>query len=295
MFTDLKEGLLKQDIKNKMGKETNISWCDVTWNPARGCRKVDADCRFCYMYRGSLNATRYDPKIVRRTKTVFNLPLKIKEPSKIFTSSLTDFFIEDIDEYRNECWEIIRKCPRHIFQILTKRPERILQNLPEFWDEIKGRCWLGTSIGSQEGVQRLFDLQKVRQKASVLFLSIEPLHGEMDLMYPENIFPDGPQTCCSGQECGCGGMPVEPPIIHGINWCIIGGESGNENGKYKYRPCKIEWIEKIISACKFASVPVFVKQLGTHLSKELKLSDRHGTNMDEWPCHLKIREFPKTK
>jgi len=144
-----------------MALKSNIQWTDATWNIARGCTKVDEDCKFCYMYRDSFDNSRYDPKQVVRTKTVFNLPIKLTTPSKIFTCSLTDFFHEAIDSYRHEAWDIIRQCPQHIFQILTKRPERIEANLPEYWDEIKDRCWLGTSVGSQKGIQRMIDLAMI--------------------------------------------------------------------------------------------------------------------------------------
>lgn len=77
-----------------------------------------------------------------------------------------------------------------------------------------------------------------------------------------------------------------------FDWIIIGGESGNETGKYRYRPCKIEWMEDIINAFP-KNVKVFVKQMGTHLAKELRMSDRHGGNIDEFPPTLQIREFPK--
>jgi protein gp37 len=114
-------------------QNTNIQWTDNTWNIARGCTKVDEDCKYCYMYRDSMENTRYNPLDVVRTKTVFNFPLKYKEtmssvwPGRplIFTSSLTDVFHPAIDGYRNEMWDIIRQCPHLIFQILTKRPERM--------------------------------------------------------------------------------------------------------------------------------------------------------------------------
>ena len=132
--------------------QTSIQWTDYSWNIAVGCTKVDADCLNCYMYRDSLKETRYNPREIKKTKTVFNLPLRIKVPSKIFTCSLTDFFHEGIDSYRIEAWDIIRQCPQHIFQILTKRPERIINHLPTYWDEIRDRVWLGTSVGSQNGI-----------------------------------------------------------------------------------------------------------------------------------------------
>lgn len=284
-----------------MGNLSSIQWTDATWNIARGCTKVDADCKYCYMYRQSLNNTRYKADQVIKTKTVFSLPLHYKETKSacwpgrplIFTSSLTDFFHEDIDGFRNEAWDIIRRCPHLIFQILTKRPERIKDHLPEDWGEGYENVWLGTSIGSPEGIDRLFYLQGV--KAKTKFLSIEPLHQAIDLMYPVEIFPEGPQMCCDGRECGCLGRPVDPPLLYGIDWVIVGGESGNDNGKYKYRPCKIKWIGSIVSDCQSLNIPVFVKQLGTYLAKEMKLSDRHGGDINEFPKHLQIREFPQTK
>lgn len=264
--------------KEQMGNNSAIQWCDATWNIARGCTKVDEDCKFCYMYRESLNGTRYEPKQVTKTKTVFNLPLKLKHPSKIFTSSLTDFFHEDCDSFRNEAWEIIRKCPQHIFQILTKRPERIIEHLPEFWEEVKGHVWLGTSIGNMDAVSRALEMINIRSIAKTLFLSLEPMHEELNFRWSH--------------------WPVkkvvsEHELLKQFDWIIIGGESGNENGQYKYRPCKLEWIDLIVTHCKEANVPVFVKQLGTHLAKQLKLKDRHGGDINEWPEHLRIREFPK--
>ncbi len=258
-----------------MGNKSEIQWTDATWNIAVGCTKVDEDCKYCYMYRQSLNDTRYDPKQIRRTKSVFNLPLKYKEtksncwdgPPLIFTSSLTDVFHPAIDPFRHEMWEIIRKSPHLTFQILTKRPERIIDHLPADWEGGWKNVWLGTSIGSQAGMQRLEDLLKV--PAEVRFLSLEPLHG------PLFIHPD--------------------KLLGAIQWVIIGGESGNENGKYKYRPCSKTWIESLINQCRQANVAVFVKQMGTYIAKEFGYKDRHGGDITEWPKELQIREFPENK
>lgn len=248
-----------------MAEKSNIQWTDATWNIAVGCTKVDEDCKFCYMYRESLNSTRYEPKTVRKTKTVFNLPLKLKEPSKIFTSSLTDFFHEAIDEYRHEAWDIIRKCPQHTFQILTKRPERVIEHLPEDWGNGWDNVWIGTSVGSNKSRHRIEELVKI--PAQIRFVSFEPLHGEIDLNF-------------------------DVSTLIKIHWAIIGGESGNENGMYRYRPCELSWIENMVKDLKTVGVSVFVKQLGTYLAKELNLSDRHGGNIDEFPENLQIREFP---
>lgn len=282
-----------------MGTKSQIQWTDATWNVARGCRKVDADCKFCYMYRDSMNETRYNPREIKRTKTVFDMPLKLKEPSKIFTCSLTDFFLEELDEYRNEAWDIIRKCPQHTFQILTKRPENILSRLPEDWGDGWDNVWLGTSVGSNESGHRIALLSDVPAKTR--FLSIEPMHGPVEIGRNYSYRGFGTKcTSCSGTgryndnfktecpDCNCSGVNQNP-----IHWVIVGGESGNDTGKYRYRPCQLEWIERIVAECKENNVAVFVKQLGTHLAKELNMKDRHGGDITEFPASLQIREFPK--
>jgi protein gp37 len=247
-----------------MGRNSSISWTDVTWNIAVGCSKVDEDCKFCYMYRDG-KRYGYDPREIRRTKTVFNLPLKIKEPSRIFTSSLTDVFHPAIDSFRDEMWDIIRQCPHHTFQVLTKRPERIVECLPDDWGDGWNNVWMGTSIGHQEAIGRIHQLLEV--PASKRFVSFEPLWSKVD-------------------------MNLDLSDLCSIDWAIIGGESGNETGMYRYRPCSIEWIESLISDLT-PTTSIFVKQLGTHLAKEMSLKDRHGGDIDEWPEHLRIREFPK--
>lgn len=260
-----------------MAQKSKIQWTDATWNIARGCTKVDSDCKYCYMYREG-ERFKYDAQMVIKTKTVFNLPLKLLEPSKIFTSSLTDFFHEEIDEYRHEAWEIIRKCPQHTFQILTKRPERIKDVLPSDWGDGYNNVWLGVSVGSQTGIKRMVDLCDVPSK--VKFLSLEPLHGPINLA--EAVY-------------WAESLKENFYVLPAYDWVIIGGESGNETGKYKYRECKLEWISNLVDQCKKNHISVFVKQLGTHLAKELKLTDRHGGNMEEWPVYLRIREFPNVR
>lgn len=265
-----------------MANKSAIQWTDATWNVARGCAKVDDDCKYCYMYRDSFSGTRYNPRQIIRTKTVFNMPLKYKETKSqvwegrplIFTSSLTDFFHEDIDSYRDECWDIIRKCPHLIFQILTKRPERIHDHLPADWGKGWDNVWLGTSIGSQKSIDRIKHLMCV--PATIRFLSLEPLHGEINLDEEYDLSP---------MDCGA-------HFSEYIDWVIVGGESGNDSGPYRYRPCELDWIDLIVANCSKFQVPIFIKQLGTHLSKKLIMTDRHGGNINEFPEYLRLREFP---
>lgn len=240
------------------------------------------------MFRDSYDGHRYNPREVVRTKTVFSMPLKYKEVMSsvwvgrplIFTSSLTDLFHPSIDSYRSEIWDIIRKCPHLIFQILTKRPERVLDCIPEdfhLWDNV----WLGTSVGSAKSMDRIRDLMWVKGlgKAKTIFLSLEPLHGPIDLE----------------QEIPLGTIDCGAPILEYVDWVIVGGESGHDTGTYRYRPCNIDWVQDIVDACTDNDVPVFVKQMGTHLSKQMGMSDRHGGNIDEFPHHLQIRQFPEFK
>ena len=254
--------------------QTKIQWTDTTINFWMGCRKVSDGCKYCYMYR---DKERYgqDPFTVVRVSaaTIMNILKSLKDFSKIFTCSWSDFFIEYADVWRADDWKVIKAHPLHQWHILTKRPERIRECLPDDWGDGYDNVWIGVSIENQKvALPRLKALIEV--PAAVKFVSAEPLLEPVDLMLDK---------CITGDE-----------QEHSIDWVIIGGESGNEVGKYLYRPCEIEWIEDIIQQCKNAQVPVFVKQLGTHLKHKLKLSDRHGGDIDEWPAALKIREFPLT-
>jgi protein gp37 len=105
--------------------------------------------------------------------------------------------------------------------------------------------------------------------AKVRFISAEPLIGELTLNdYSETLAAK-------------------------FQWIIIGGESGNDNGKFKYRPCELGWIENLIIQSQNYGLSVFVKQLGTYLSKTMGCKDRHAGNINEWPETLQVRDFPE--
>ena len=254
-----------------MGKNSQIQWTDHTWNPWYGCRKVSPGCKYCYAER---DMTRYrkDFKAVQRSKTQFNAPTKFKyeQGSKIFTCSWSDFFIEDADEWREEAWQIIKYTQSYTYQILTKRPERIHRCLPLDWGHGYQNVWLGVSVESNGQIERIKTLSEV--PAKVRFLSAEPLLERLELNF----------------------NPIhEFGKLNYLDWVIIGGESGNNEGKFKYRNCELDWIEDLVFWCQKFDTPVFVKQLGTHLSKDLGLKDRHGGDINEWPEYLQIRQFPK--
>lgn len=144
----------------------------------------------------------------------------------------------------------------------------------EGWDNV----WLGTSVGSPKGLQRMVDLSWVDCK--VKFLSLEPLHAELSFDEATIYIPS---------------LETDFFVLPAYDWVIVGGESGNEVGKYRYRPCELSWIEKIVKQCKNSQIPVFVKQMGTHLAKQMGLTDRHGGDISEFPEHLQVRQFPMIK
>jgi len=249
---------------------SNIEWTDETWNPWYGCKKVSPGCQFCYMYR---EQEQYggEPNKVKKSKTKFNFPkskLFRENPGlKIFTSSWTDFFIDEADEWRPEAWQIIKETPNNIYQILTKRAHRIPYHLPDDWGDGYPNVWIGISAENQQ----MYDTRVrefTRFKAAVKFVSFEPLLGPIDIT----------------------------SAIHSrfkvFDWGIIGGESGNSFGYYIPRPCELEWVRLLITDMKKMDIPVFNKQLGTHLARFLGVSDQHGRDINQWPDDLKIREFP---
>jgi protein gp37 len=177
------------------------------------------------MYR---DKKRYgqNPKLITRSKSTFNDPLKWMESKIIFTCSWSDFFIEEADDWRQEAWDIIRKTPQHTYQILTKRPERIIDQLPEDWGDGWNRVWLGVSVENMDYTFRIDQLRET--SAKVKFLSLEPLLG-----------------------------PLVDLDLRNIDWVIVGGESGP-----KARKLEEQWVLEIRQQCQSEGIPFFFKQWG---------------------------------
>lgn len=267
-----------------MAENSQIQWTEHTWNPWHGCTKVSPGCKFCYMYR---DKERYgqDPTTVLRSKTKFRDPLKWKDPARVFTCSWSDWFIEEADEWRDDAWRIIKDTPHLTYQILTKRPENIADRLPVDWGEGYKNVWLGVSVENQDVADTRIP-QLLKTPAQVRFLSVEPLLDAVSFRWAKW---DG------NYEPGWRDRAHNPNHLDGLrklDWIIVGGESGNESGRYRYRPSHLEWYAEVVRQCGEAGVPVFVKQLGTYLAKELDLRDHHGGDINEWPEYLRVREFP---
>lgn len=247
-----------------MSVETKIEWTDATYNPWHGCKKVSAGCKYCYMFRDKHRYGQDPTKIVRAKPATFNKPNTWKEPRKIFTCSWSDFFIEESDAWRADAWQVIRDGKHHQWQILTKRPRNIKNCLPSDWGYGWPNVWLGVSVENEKTKHRIEILKEV--PAAVRFISIEPILE---------------------------GIRLSPSELEGIDWIILGGESGNDTGDYLYRPAKEMWFVDLIEDAIIAGVPVFVKQLGTYLAKAIGLHDRHGGDANEWPLAIiRSRQFP---
>lgn len=251
-----------------MAENSKIEWTGATWNPFIGCEKVSAGCKFCYAERLIEGRFKRQFRDVQPTKNpTFYFPLKYAkrfdgtEPFTdrlVFTCSLSDFFIAQADVVRWQLWQIIRQTPNLIYQILTKRPERILGNLPPDWGDGYPNVWLGTSAENQETFdERVPILNKV--PAKVRFVSIEPILDAVKITSP-------------------------------IDWAIVGGESG---GPKKYRPAKLSWIYNLVIECNEKGIPIFVKQLGTDLAKTLQLKDSKGGDISEFPFAVQVRQWPR--
>jgi len=283
-----------------MSTTTSIEWTrgddglpGKTWNPVTGCSKVSPGCKNCYA-EAVANRFWKGRKFtdVQCHPERLDQPLRWRKPSRIFVNSMSDLFHEDVPfSFIKDVWLVMHEAHQkhgHTFQILTKRPERMLEAIGPRgfgWYSKEGvvpcpepGIWLGVSVENQETRWRIDVLREV--PAAVRFLSLEPLLEDLGAL-----------------------------DLSGIDWVILGGESGPGA-----RPCNVEWIRGIVRQCKAASVPVFVKQLGSHphylvgdrdtcggrlrcssgdWRASLMPSDRKGGEISEWPEDLRVREFPR--
>lgn len=201
--------------------ETKIEWTDVSWNPTTGCSKVSPGCKHCY----AETITRRFPKhfkdgfrfTIHRDR--YDEPAQWKKPKRVFVNSMSDLFHEEMPlEEIQRLFEIMGSLPRHQFQILTKRHQRLLALAPSLtW---YSNIWMGVSIESQTQAKRCNYLRMV--PAAVRFLSCEPLLGPLtlDLGFKPKLDPAN-----------------WPTITNAIDWVIVGGESG----RYA-RPMQLEWV-----------------------------------------------------
>lgn len=210
---------------------TGIEWTDRTWNPTTGCTKVSPGCTHCYAETITKRFHNNFPNGFQLTMHPERIeePLHWRKPSRVFVNSMSDLFHEDIPiDFIQQIFDVICDTPWHIYQILTKRHERLLEtaNYLEWHDNI----WMGVSVENQNYVHRVDYLRQI--PAKVRFLSCEPLLGDLQL------------------------------DLTGIHWVIAGGESGN-----KYRPVEVDWVRNIRDRCQAENVAFFFKQWGGRTPK----------------------------
>ena len=210
---------------------TNIEWTDETWNPVSGCTKVSPGCKFCYAevtskWLKGIGGKGYDNgfKLTLQPR-MLDRPLHWRKPRKIFVNSMSDLFHKDIpDSYIHKVFDVMNQAKQHTFQILTKRPERVL----EMDDELDWapHIWMGVSVENADYIDRINILRKT--DAHIKFLSLEPLLG-----------------------------PLPKLNLSRIDWIIVGGESGRNA-----RPMKKKWARDIQKQADRTDTPFFFKQMG---------------------------------
>jgi protein gp37 len=222
---------------------TSIEWTDRSWNPVTGCTRVTSGCDNCYAFtihdmrhaahqRGIKMAPQYHKPFseIQLLPQRLEDPLKWKVPQKIFVNSMSDLFHSQVpEEYIRQVFDMMKRAHWHTFQILTKRAGRLRRRGPQLdWPK---NVWMGVSIETDDLTPRADALREV--PAAVRFLSCEPLLG-----------------------------PLPSLNLEGIDWVIVGGESGKNA-----RPMNMDWVRDIRDRCQEAGVAFFFKQVGGRTPK----------------------------
>lgn len=278
-----------------MSANTSIEWTHrpgtvpATWNPTTGCDRISAGCDNCYAmtlakrlkamgsakYQTDGNPITSGPGFgLAVHEDALTIPLTWRKPRTVFVNSMSDLFHARVPrQFVSRVWATMVATPQHTYQILTKRPERMARIvgddfgggqalLSELMDEVAATAlyeqpwplenvWLGTSIESEDHVGRADQLR--RTSAAVRFISAEPLIG-----------------------------PLPSLDLTGIDWLIIGGESGHGS-----RPMDLGWVYDLIALARQSGTAVFMKQMGSVLAGGGK-----GGDWNLWPDDLRIREYP---
>jgi protein gp37 len=245
-----------------MGSSSSIEWTDATWNPVAGCNIISPGCTNCYAMRMAarlefMNQEKYTGttrlsgkrriwtgKIVLDRK-VLNTPYTWTKGRRVFVNSMSDLFHEDVPiEFIIETFNVMKETPRHTYQILTKRADRLLELSPKLnWVK---NIWMGVSVENDDFLWRVDRLRATG--AAVKFLSCEPLIGPLSNLDPTDI-----------------------------NWVIAGGESGPSA-----RPMDPDWVREIRDICVDSNVAFHFKQWGGAVkSKTGRILD--GRTWDDMP------------
>jgi protein gp37 len=212
---------------------TKIEWTGSTWNPITGCTKISTGCKFCY---AEVMARRLKAMGQAKYKNGFELtlhpevlnePYTWKKGKMVFVNSMSDLFHKDVPvQFIQKIFQVIKENPQHVFQVLTKRADVLRYYESEGWLDWPHNLWMGVTVENNSFTKRI-DLL-IQTGARVKFLSCEPLLSSLSNL-----------------------------SLQGIDWVIVGGESGRTP-----RPIKEEWVIDIKEQCHQANVPFYFKQWG---------------------------------
>lgn len=234
--------------------KSSIEWTEMTWNPVTGCTKVSAGCKFCYaevMTKRlvAMGVEKYkDGFKVKIHPSELDTPYRWKKPRVVFVNSMSDLFHPDVPvKFIKEVFKVMNDNPQHVFQVLTKRAERLLELDEELtWSK---NIWMGVSVEDDRVMGRIDALRN--SSAIIKFLSCEPLIGALQNMNLDKL-----------------------------DWVIVGGESGR-----KPRPMEEIWVQDILTQCQESNVKFFFKQWGgTNKKKAGRILN--GQTYDEMPIIL---------
>lgn len=231
--------------------KSSIEWTEMTWNPTTGCNKISAGCKFCYaeiMSRRlkAMGVEKYSAGFKIRThENQLGIPYTWKHSKIVFVNSMSDLFHKDVPlEFIKKVFAVMNDNPQHVFQVLTKRAERLYEIHKQLkWTH---NIWMGVSVENDKMINRIDFLRKT--KARIKFLSCEPLIG-----------------------------PLSNLNLKNIDWVIVGGESGQ-----KPRPMNADWVLDIQEQCNNAGTAFFFKQWGGR-NKKRNGRLLNGRTYDEMP------------
>jgi protein gp37 len=247
-----------------MSDKSAIEWTDATWNPVTGCSKVSPGCANCYaealaprlaaMGQSAYTSLPWTPANaalnVRCHPDRLDIPRRWSQPRRVFVNSMSDLFHELVpSSFIERVWEVMASCPRHVFQVLTKRPERMREwvtDHPEVTLPVLPNVWLGTSVENDRWTSRVNHLRET--PAGWRFISAEPLLG-----------------------------PLPSLDLSGIDWLIVGGESGP-----RARPMQEQWVRDLRTTARSTGVAFFFKQWGGRTPKAGG-RELDGQTWDEMP------------
>ncbi len=231
--------------------QSSIEWTEMTWNPTTGCDKISAGCKFCYAEvmskrLQSMGVEKYKDNFeVRIHEDALKIPYTWKNSKVVFVNSMSDLFHKEIPlDFIKKVFKVMNNNPQHVFQVLTKRAERLFELHAELkWTH---NIWMGVSVENEKVKDRIDFLRQTN--ARVKFLSLEPLIG-----------------------------PLPNLNLEKIDWVIVGGESG-----HKPRPMDADWVIDIQEQCNKNEVAFFFKQWGGK-NKKASGRMLNGRTYDEMP------------